>query len=81
MTHGTGCSRVHISVCEGITICILTFHVPWEPVLIFQIPVVIFSHKFPFESDPGIMTSFVLSVRTILFKPLGALDFFFFLKG
>lgn len=45
--------------------------------LTFQVLVVVFSHNSPSESDPGSMTSFVFSVRTILFKPLGALDFFF----
>lgn len=83
-THGHGCPRVTREIgcscvpqCEWIAICTSVFHVPWEPVLRLQILVLLFFHKSHAESDPDSMTSFVFSVRTILFKPLGAFDFFF----
>lgn len=85
MTHEIGCSREQVSLCvqqcEWIAIGTSAFHVPWEPVLSLQILVLLFSHKSHSEPDPESMTSFVFSVRTVLFKPLGAFDFFFFLKG
>lgn len=75
---GPVCTSLCAAVCEWIAICTSAFHIPWEPVLSFQILVLLFSHKSRSESDPECMAAFMFSLRTILFKPLGAFDLFFF---
>lgn len=78
MTCELGCSLGLIPVrssVSGLQFALWHFTSPGS--LRFQILVVLFSHKSHSESDPESMTSFVFSVKTILFKSLGAFDFFF----
>lgn len=69
------CAGLCTAMCEWIAICTSAFHIPWEPVVSFQIlTLVSLHHKSHSEPDPEIMISVVFAVRNILLRLLGAFE-------